>query len=50
MLFSELYKIIVKKVTLEVLGGELPPSPWIRPWPVVRYEVFLKYETKAIHL
>ena len=35
MLFSELYKIMVNKVTFVVLGGWSPQSPpWIRPWYV----------------
>jgi len=36
MLFSELYKIMVNKVTLVDFRGDNRPnsSPWIHPWPM----------------
>jgi len=40
MLFSELYKIIVNKVTFVGFRGESdrPNTPWIRPW-LIRNEL-----------
>jgi len=42
MLFSELYKIMVKKAALAGFRGGRSPPPWIRPCPVVTVGLFVE--------
>jgi len=50
MLFFELYKIMVNKVTFVGFRGAFPPPPWIRPWSDVYTSVNYTELLKDLHV